>query len=309
MSRVLDKDVWIEEQFSGADLGDKRLNNRLVAISKRMSVLPEGSIPKQLHTWAEIKACYRLFNKASITHRKIQLPHREKVKEAAKNQDTVLFLQDGSELDYTSMKATKGIGLIGNHTCQGLMIHSCLAVKYNKNNPEVIGLAYQKVWERENVSLCRTETRKERNKRKDKESNAWLTTLRAIGRPPENKAWITIGDRGADIYEFIRGSQRLGWDLVVRACQDRKAIIKGQEEFLMQWMKAVQSMGTRTITIRKKGDTTPREIDVNIAWEEVNLIAPARLNRKDETVKVWAIRCWNEEEEIDGMKKRKLIGF
>ena len=49
----------------------------------------------------------------------------------------------------------------------------------------------------------------------------WLQTLKQIGQPPKNRRWITVGDRGSDIFDFMHGAQKQGWNFVVRAKHNR----------------------------------------------------------------------------------------
>ncbi|MBK6905935.1 MAG: transposase [Rhodocyclaceae bacterium] len=37
--------AWAEEEFAGADLGDKRLNRRLIKLTERFADKPTASIP------------------------------------------------------------------------------------------------------------------------------------------------------------------------------------------------------------------------------------------------------------------------
>jgi hypothetical protein len=302
MCQLFENEVWVEQNFGATDFGDKRLSSRLLKVTSRIAAHPEASLPEQMSTWGDLKGAYRLLSNSKVTHKRIQTPHREKVKRDASadgKKATVIFIQDGSEIDKSSHKATKGTGPIGNHTCLGMMIHSCLAVKYDATNPKIIGLAHQFVWEREHISLCRTETRGERNNRKGKESDFWLRTLRAIGSPPPGSKWVSVGDRGNDIYEFFTGAKKLKWELVVRASQNRAIEVDGNSTYLMEWAQSMPVMGTKVITIRKKGDTKPKQVTVNVAWRQIEIKPPQRLLGKQDNLSLCVIRCWNEEENID----------
>lgn len=181
MFQMFEIEEWAETNFGDSDFGDKRLSDRLETTVKKMSARPEGTIPQQMGNWNVTKACYNLLNNRKVTHKRLQNTHRERVKEEASG-ETVLFIQDTSEADYTNLEATEGLGFIGNHKNKGLLFHSCLAVKPDEKNPEVLGLAYQHVWTRAHSSLNKNETRAERNKR-SKESDLWLKSLKAIGKP------------------------------------------------------------------------------------------------------------------------------
>lgn len=56
--------TWSEEEFAGADLGDKRLNRRLMKLAERFADKPTASIPGACPDWSETQAAYRFFDQA-----------------------------------------------------------------------------------------------------------------------------------------------------------------------------------------------------------------------------------------------------
>ncbi|HYX14076.1 MAG TPA: transposase DNA-binding-containing protein [Nostoc sp.] len=72
---------------------------------------PEASLPNIMSGWNEVRAAYRLFAEEEVTHSELIKPHTAATKAMpaagyayAKNSSgsVVLFIQDTSELDYTS---------------------------------------------------------------------------------------------------------------------------------------------------------------------------------------------------------------
>lgn len=299
MCQLFQRDVWIKENFGDVNLKDGRLNSRLEKVVGKIIEKPEASLPAQMGNWREIVGCYRLLNNPKVTHKRVQAAHTKRIVNEAKkaNGKVVLFPQDGSEIE--AQESTQGAGPIGNHTCQGIMMHNCLAIEFDDKNPKVLGLANQRIWKRKDIVLHKSETRVQRNNRKGKESEHWLKTLQNLGPPPEGKRWISIGDRGNDIYEFFFGLETLGWDAVVRASQDRVIEVTGQKASLMEWARALPSGGTRGITIRRQGDSKPKEVTMNVSWGEVEVSPPKRISNKAGPVKLWVVRCFNEEEKIE----------
>ncbi len=94
-------------------------------------------------------------------------------------------------------------------------------------------------------------------------------------------------------------SKELGWESVVRACQDRNIDVDGYETLLMRHMRSLESMGTTIIDIRKEGGSKQEEMVLNVSWEQITLQVPARLKGKLQPLSLTAIRCWNEEEGIE----------
>ncbi|VAW81481.1 hypothetical protein MNBD_GAMMA12-2230 [hydrothermal vent metagenome] len=58
---------WAKNEFETIDLGDDRLNQRLMKISQCFSDSPESPINKACGDWGETKAAYRFFNNHNIT--------------------------------------------------------------------------------------------------------------------------------------------------------------------------------------------------------------------------------------------------
>lgn len=299
MQQIFESDFWIHENFETANLSDKRLNSRLKKVAAKIIVKPEASLSAQMGTWSELMGCYRLLNNPKITHKKIQSAHVARTKSLATNggKKVVLFPQDGSELE--TQKSTRGAGPIGNHTCQGLLMHNCLAVEYDEKNPRVLGLASQRIWKRKDVVLHKSETRAERNNRKGKESEHWLKTLKGIGSPPEGEKWVSVGDRANDVFEFFDGVKQLNWHAVVRASQDRIVESGDKKQNLFEWVTLLAERGKKIITVRRKGETKPRQIELTIAWGEVKIYPPQRVGKKKGPIVLWVVRCFNEEEELD----------
>ncbi len=298
MCQIFEKDLFIKECFGSVELGDKRLNKRLEKVAKRMIDNPKASVPAQMSTWNEAIGCYRLLNNPHVTHKRVQSSHLMNTrKRATDSNKVILFIQDGSEIE--TQKSTKGTGPIGNHTVQGIMMHNCLAVEYDEKNPKVIGLANQRIWERDDIVLSRSETRSQRNKRTGKESEHWLKTLKSIGSPPEKTRWVSVGDRGSDVYEYISGSKKLGWESVTRASQDRLVEVNGEPRHLKEWAASLEVCGSKKIWIRRKNETKAKEVEVFISFGTVIISPPKRLGKKEEPIALSVIRCFNEEEEID----------
>jgi Transposase DNA-binding/Transposase DDE domain len=295
MVDLFKREVWINENFKGALLNDARLSNRLTKIATKMANKPEGSIPQQMGIWSEIKACYEFLKNKKVTHKRIQMPHRQRVIHLAREiRGVVLFIQDSTELDYSARAKTEGLGQIGNQFGKGIMLHSCLAMKYQKNC-ELLGMAHQIIWER------RERSQKYRigdQLRKEKESVIWSQTLRAIGRAPKECKWITICDRGCDSYEYFCDLKTLHWEGVSRISQDRKIEVNEEKRLLKEWVTSLEVQGSKVIEIRKKGETHKRQIEIQIAWSEVKILPPKDV-KEDKEIKLSVIRAWNEEENIE----------
>jgi hypothetical protein len=150
---MLDSKEWVEKQWPSYLFFDPRLHKRVINIALAIMKNPKTSIPERFSFQKEVKGCYRFLNNKTINHQMLQRQHYENVlKEAALAPGRVLFIQDGSELIYNNLKRTD-LGPTADSSGNGIMFHSCLAVKFQDNQPQIIGLTGQKAWIREEKKM------------------------------------------------------------------------------------------------------------------------------------------------------------
>jgi hypothetical protein len=128
---MIEEAKWIAQRFGQAELGGIRRSKTAQALALKMLEGPGQGLPKQVGTWTEVKAAYRLLNHESVSRAKLLKPHiRQTRLEVDKRQpeQVKLFVQDTTELDLTTLKSTEGLGPIGNHKGQGMLVHSVLAM-------------------------------------------------------------------------------------------------------------------------------------------------------------------------------------
>lgn len=210
-----------------------------------------------------------------------------------------MFIQDTSEIDYSSRKATEDLGPIGDSRGRGYMLQTCLAVIPHKN-PKILGLASQTAWTRDEKKHKGNETRIQRRKR-NTEGDIWKQTLVKIGKPPclqNSPLWVSVGDRGNDIYDFFLTCRSL-WNYLIRLCQDRKVDIK-ENKTLKTFIKELPTKTTKKIELRGRDGNPKRIIEAKVTWNNITILPP-RLdkNKKLDTVDGWIIRVWNEEENLE----------
>lgn len=279
---------WVKKQWQGAPLGDKRLEKRAVTIGEACLKTPDGTLPEKFGNWADTKGAYRFFDSESVTHEALQTVHNKNVVEiAGASKHMVLFIQDGSELLYNKHQSTYGLGPTADAYGQGIMFHTCLAVEWVKDSPPVtIGVAKQIPWIRPENS----ETKKSKEQT-EKESRVWLDTLKAIGKPPIGSQWVSVGDRGNDIYEYIVGASDELWDYVVRAKHDRTILIDGETKRLHQWIRSLEPKGEYELDLRSRGEKLLRKAKLKITWGQTVMLPPQ--NKRGKSISVTYVRAFD----------------
>jgi hypothetical protein len=293
------EEKWSEAQWGQVELGDARRRARAVKIGAKLASLPSESLPQQQGSWGELKAAYRLLNEADVTHEKLSKQHWNSSLEAAKGQaGVVLFIQDGSELNYSSHPATNGLGPIGNGKSRGMELHSCLAVSVETES--VIGMAGQEVWIRE--SLVR-----ERQARGEtivrSEGEVWGRTLETLGAVPEacRGRFVSVGDRNSDIFSYIRRARALSWECLVRVSKNRFVSLGGQTSKLLQGLRSLPARTTTTLTKRGRDGQAQRSISLNLAWSAITLLPPKR-EQDQAAIDGYCIRVWEARSGKDAIE-------
>jgi len=284
---------WARKEFGNIEWGDKRLAQRAIGMAGAMAKRPGVSLPKQMRGWAPQKAAYRFLSHEAVSYEKISRPHWEKTREQARHcGKVVLMVQDITELDYTTHRETEGLGPIGNHGGAGLMLHNTLAVGAEAHR--VLGLAYQQVWVRENVSHKQTESKSLRRKREDRQSTRWGKAVAEIGTPPAGVRWVYVADREADIYAFFEQTQASRADFCVRIVQDRRLVDPTGEEsqYLLETLRSLPAQGIHPVDVPTSVGHPQRTARMAIAWQAVEIHAPHLDHRPEESFRAWALRTW-----------------
>jgi hypothetical protein len=291
--------VWAEIQWSGVALGDVRRTTRAMKVGAKLAAMPSGSLPQQQGGWGDVKAAYRLLNETDVSHEALSQIHWQLSLEAAKSQgEVVLFIQDGSELNYSSHKATTGLGHIGNGKNQGFQLHSCLAV--NATSEEILGLARQQVWIRE--SLVR-DRQANGEKVVRTEGEVWATTLEVIGAVPEamQQRWVSVGDRNSDIFSYIQRAKALSWECLLRVSKDRHVLLAGETTKLLAGIRRLEAQTTTPLIKRGRDGQPQREVKLNVAWSAITLLPPVR-DKASEPIEGYCIRVWEDKQGKDAIE-------
>lgn len=238
---------WAEAEFKTIDLGDVRLNRRIVKIVEALGLAPGRTIPQAFQSWSSIKACYNFFSNGLISEKKIIAPHVKQTLERIKEYPVVLLPNDTSELDYNGKEAMEGKERITN-TKKGLWLHPTIAV-----TPErvMLGIVDVNFWKRKQEVNAKG-SKQDKLPIEDKESYRWLQSYRQsceIARGVPGTQFINISDREGDIIEVfdeITKQKEIGKaaDVIIRSQHDRLLEgKKGKQDKLWQKLKETPSLG------------------------------------------------------------------
>jgi Transposase DNA-binding/Transposase DDE domain len=303
---------WAKAQFGRVKLGNARRTERAVKVAAAMAERGPGKVPVQAKTFGEAKAAYRLFDAAEVTHAAITQQHRDQVIAAACAADGPVFgIHDDMLVDLSHRHSLTGLGPIGNGLGRGFMVHSCLMAR---PNGEVLGLAHQAVWAREDKArkkrrllkalkqrrLAKARSKRGRSKQQQPrpkpprartEAAVWEETVAAIGPCPEGKRWISIGDRGADVFTHFEKCLQLNWQCLVRLAHDRVLRDGGR---LLGKARAIAPMA------RRPTDIKGRRVVLNISWFGAQVMRPRCYNgSQSQSINCSVVRVWNDAEQLE----------
>jgi hypothetical protein len=219
---------WAEQEFGDIDLGDQRLSDRLVKVACDKSKAPSASYAASVNgDRYALKGYYNFLgnNNDEFSFNQILSRHREITIRRMNDQKNVIAIQDTTDLNYSGLDKTEGLGFIGKNKNSngslGLRLHSTFVVN---QNGLPLGISYAE---------CYAPEIKNRNGRnrintpiEEKDSYRWLTSFRnTLEIAKKNNIKITsVMDREADIFELFEEADQFRniAPIVVRAQHNRK---------------------------------------------------------------------------------------
>ena len=261
MEKTFDSaEQWAQEQFGAAQLGDRRRTRRLVGVARRLAEHPSGTLPGALPCWKELKGAYRLFSNQCVSYAAIMQSHSQQTLLDCCQPGEYLLIEDRSLLDYSTHRATQGLGRIGNDRGAGLLLHTTLAVRVEQQQDVaplgVVGLLGQSCWARTGDSARAKKERWRQRLSRSRESEHWAQVLQSLPPAPESVKWIYVADRESDIYEVFERCRSAGVDFVVRA-QFARALAE-EDRSVFEAVAAGPALGRFELALRTRGDALAR---------------------------------------------------
>ena len=308
----LDADRWAEKEFGGAPLGDQRLSDRLVNGARAKAEKPGRAFSSVAQgDWPAVKAYYRMIDQpeeSAVSMPNILAPHREQTVRRVKGQQTVLCIQDGTDVDYNGLAECKGLGVIGTNQTgalsRGLHLHTTLAVATN-------GLP---------LGVLRSECTAPQLKSPDdkrpagaipieeKDTFCWIEALRDImelaADIPQTQL-ISVCDRETDFFELFDEQRRNPCvDLLVRAKHNRNisdepfklfdALRQAPPEVEIVVQVPRQSARPKRSKQKARPKRPARAARLSVRYLNVTLQSP-HYHKDKEPIQVWAIHAWEED--------------
>lgn len=290
ISEGMGNDRWAENEFGGASLGDLRLSNRLVKSVNIQAEKPGFSFsgagkgqPK------DVDGYYRMIEQpatSAITFDAILAPHREQTIKRMRGQKTVLNIQDGTDLNYTSLAQCSGLGLIGSNQTKaksrGFHLHSTFVVSTDGIPLGLLRADCEPPKEKKNTTDKKSVVPIE-----EKKTFNWIQGLRdanALAKVLPDTRQINLMDREGDFYELFEEPRRKNVELLVRASYNRNMgngekklfdqVRSGKERGLLNICVPRQSSRPKLSKQKVREKRKERHAEVAVRYRTIQMHAP-----------------------------------
>jgi hypothetical protein len=290
----------LEDTFG---LPEVRLERRLGVLIEQFAAQPGGSIPLASFSHNDMDAAYAFFANPRVCPAAIVAACLPETLARLEGCQRILALQDTSDLNFTGLSGTAGLGYTAGSSVRGLLLHSSLAVR-----PDglPLGLLTQQVWARDPAAKGRTKGRRCRAAA-DKESFRWLDHAEAARAAlPAGVTVVHVADREGDIYDWLAAPRPANAHLLVRVAQAHRLVVHGpdgQTGKLAEVARAQPALGTHTVEVPRADDRPSRQAVLTLRAAAVRVLPPrhAKGRSRLRPVPVWVIEAW-EENPPEGQK-------
>lgn len=209
---------WAKQTFGKCDLGDNRRLQRLIDFAGRQADRPDGSVAQVCQgDDAAQEGAYRFLRNRAVQPGDIEKGVYTRTVQIMKEDSVYLAIQDSTSVTF---KHSVGIELKEQGSPTGFMVHTTLLVDAESRIP--IGLVDQERWIRKEKSLRPGKRTRSKREYQNKESFKWESACkRTRKRVGSMKSIVTVCDREADVYEFLKYQIEQKQRFVVRASHDR----------------------------------------------------------------------------------------
>lgn len=253
---------WAAEEFATVELGDKRLNNRLVKLAGQLAAKPTLSIPAACGGWGDTAAAYRMLDNERCDWREIIEAHGRCTLQRMTGLPVVLCLHDTTELDFNG-QTIEGLGPLSYEAQRGMYLHPTYAVSTDR---EPLGVLDAWMWARQlrdahgqRGGIC--------------ESTRWIESYERLAERaadvPETRL-VQVGDRESDILELMQRAHALDWpvDVLVRSQHNRRL---PNGALLWDEVQGVEPLGEIVFTLGARAGRSARVVRQELRIKRVTV--------------------------------------
>lgn len=211
----------IRAEYEGADLGDSRLDGRLVRIAEQLARAPSTSLPKAAGSDAELEATYRFLGNDRVSPEEIMAPHVRRTLERMGNADAaVVVAHDTTEFNFGASERTD-LGRVGRGKSFGFYGHFAIAVARNETRTPLGSLGFS-VHTRRGGKGRRGHSELQADQ--GNEGRRWGQLIEAVEETVAGAPIIHVMDREADAYTLLAALVSSGRRFVIRSASGARRL-------------------------------------------------------------------------------------
>jgi Transposase DNA-binding len=215
----------VRDEFKEAELGDRRLEQRLNRIVTAVSAAPSKGFPQVMASEAELEGLYRFLGNERVSWKQILAPHQEATGERCRAEQLVVVAHDTTELAFGGKERANDIGhLQGGHA--GFLAHVALAVAVERHRTPlgVLGLTTVHREKAEKITPAQEQARLRAKPQHEKENHRGNQLADASAELIPGVSCVHVMDREADDFVVLAELMKRNHRFVIRAWSDRQLL-------------------------------------------------------------------------------------
>ena len=227
-----------QQELSGAQLPDQRLEARLQQLVGALARQPEQSLPAAMGSGAALEASYRFLGNERVKAEAILKPHVERTLERCRQYGRTLAVFDTTEVRLGGERPELGPLPQG----RGMLAHVGLSLSADGRS-EPLGVLHLEAWARP----AEAKQRKHGAGQPDNERLRWHRAVEAVHRMTPDA--VCVMDREADVFELLREMSERGQSFVVRVAQNRNT----EQGLLWEQLHDMPTLANREVKLAGRG--------------------------------------------------------
>lgn len=278
------------------------LRDRLLHTLELMEGQPGVTINRLGTRRAERMGAYRMLENEDVSFQRLLTPAAQTVGKAVAQGlagEVALCVHDRTEVELSHLSMS-GLGPVGNPVCQGFFLQTALVTS---GDGTAFGVLGARTWERPAGQRGKAKDRKQRPFEQKESVLWWQAMVEAEERVGEPGRLLHIIDAEGDIFELSSRAASQGYQLLVRAGQDRR--VQGEEGKLWATMEGAPVVGSRQLHVSAqpaRADRVARmarDATLSLRYAPLTLLPPAR--QGGPPVQAWGVLV-REEAPPQGQK-------
>src|SRR5688572_5455923 len=291
----------IRKEFAGVDLGDARLNARLLKVVQRVAASPADSFPKVSASDSELEALYRLLRNDAVDWEAVLAPHVAATVRRGIEQGLTRIVHDTTDFVFSGDR--DGLGPVMGET-KGFFGHFALAVSGDESRVPlgVVGLAPWVRRPRGRGTLNERKLEARKTPRPQKESFRWETLAKVTSARFSTPEVIHVMDQEADDFVVMAELLNAGLRFVIRGSRAR--LLHREGPSVASQLAEADPVVFRTVPLAlreahrsaKQRKAHPprreREASLQLRWTAIELEKPPHSQSEADAVLLWAVEVF-----------------